>query len=336
MINNTNPVIESVFKLPGTIRVRAYGAGPYIKSALLLRGNIFANYDNGQGITKSLHHHRGLRPMNNAVWPISLVQAHDITFIAGNVIDHEREITEQQQYSRYSIDEAISRLLSDVPDDAEITIDISEVDIPFFPNLEPFIGLTCGVVHTLYAIFIPIIAAFWYVYENEWRLITYMVVSLLSSYVLSYMAWAPFSYLRKVGNVFSEKKHIRYAISTLLVFPIIASAFLQLDILNGITKDSPHKWGFLLLSTWMATVPLVNFKIHYRNFKEGRHALHIFQGFLILCMLLTGYGIISGYLQSYIQVLCAHGLIAMIANYFAQSSLSMQFFGRAAGWIKDE
>ncbi len=333
MFKKPSPVIESAIKLPGRLQVRAWGAGPYIKSTLLIRGSVSVSYENTEGVTKSLIHYRALRPSHNAIWPLSLVQAHEVSFIIEHKTDNIRKIVEQRYYKRYLIDKAISHLLSGIPDDAEIIIDISDVETPFFPNFEPFVGLICGIVSTLFAVLAPIVVAGYNIYTNQWALIAYMVLALISGYILSYLSWAPFEFFKQ--KLFSNKTSTRYVTNALLVLPLLASTYLHTSTLYEVGIDSPHKISLVLVSAWVASIPLVKFKMHYENFTEGKHALNAFHGLLLAAMVLTSYGIIGGHLNSYFEVLSIHALVIVISNYFGQSALNMQYFGREAGWIKD-
>lgn len=332
MFNETSPIIQSVFTFPGRFRVRAQGAGPYIKSTLMIKGNVEISCENGEGVTKFLIHNPAFRSTFKLIYPLSLLQAHEVCFFKSNLnqIDGEVKITERVLYKRHSVDNAISHFLSNLPDETEITINVSNIETSFSDLI---VGLVCSTVTTVFTIVAPIVVIGINLYKNNLELIGYFALGLLCGYTLSYLSWILFAFFKK--NLFSLSTYKRYIVKVLLSFPIFASSYLQIQLLNRAEIDSTHLISLQIVSTWVASVPLREFNSHLGNLTEGKPALFQFQGFLLLGMLLTGYGIIIGQVTGFFEVLCIHTLVLIIANHFATSSLATQFSARQSGLIRD-
>ena len=119
-----NPVIFENPKF-GLLKVRAWGAAPYIKRALLQRADIHVSFEGPTPKPRTLSHgaeHRPASPLA-AIWPLSILAAHDVVYLEYKDEAKDR-ITTVQKYPKGQIMTAVGRFLEGLPEDSEISINV--------------------------------------------------------------------------------------------------------------------------------------------------------------------------------------------------------------------
>jgi hypothetical protein len=109
----------------GLLKVRAWGAAPYIRSALLQRADIHVSFEGPVPAPRTLSHgaeHRPASPLT-AIWPLSILAAHDVVYLEYR--DAAKDyVTTVQKYPKGQIMLAVGRFLEGLPDDSEISINV--------------------------------------------------------------------------------------------------------------------------------------------------------------------------------------------------------------------
>lgn len=111
------------------LKVRAWGAIPYIEKALLNRADVIVMCEDRIDKPRSLSHGAENRSDSALahIWPFSLLAAHDVVYHEYKDATKEYVAT-VQKYRKGEIPVAIDKFLEGLPDDAEITINVFRED----------------------------------------------------------------------------------------------------------------------------------------------------------------------------------------------------------------
>ena len=127
-----DPVISDsskYMKSPGfsLLKVRVWGASPYIKNALLKRADVIVLCEDKAIKPRSLSHgpeHRSDSPLA-AIWPFSVLAAHDVVY--REYRDAAKDyVSSVQKYRKGEIMIAVDRFLEGLPEEAEVSINVCQ------------------------------------------------------------------------------------------------------------------------------------------------------------------------------------------------------------------
>lgn len=114
-----NPVISQLGA--SFTKVYAWGAGSFIRHALMLDGEIGIIHKCNNGDTRMLIHGAFLRASTSLPWPLSLAQPHDIEFTVSNF---SGLVLTSKRFTRAQIEDAIHIFLSGLNRDDEVMITV--------------------------------------------------------------------------------------------------------------------------------------------------------------------------------------------------------------------
>jgi hypothetical protein len=294
-------------------QVKAWGAAPYIRQALKKRASVSVFCSDKAGNDRMMMHHAGFRPSVRLLWPLSLLESHDVSVSVYEGSSTDRSIAKQQLFKRWQINSAIASFLEGVDHDSIIAIRVDDQEAPVAPIFSALLSLIFSLFAMLATNLTPFVALGWFVLTGNWPAVGIICTAGALIVALTNVAWLPFSvYIhRTVPN------RVTLIISSLsYCVPLILTAVAQTMFIEKFMAATPgtgSTWT-LILSSMLGVFPLVYAGKHYSD-----QVIFVYRGGLLAGMLATAYLFINGSISAGSGVFLAHALTLILAKGLAET-----------------
>ena len=300
MEKTDNPLVNHFMDM----KVYAWGAYPYIKYALLKRAEVAIHYETEDGRNWMLSHGRMLRPAANIPWPLSLIEAHSITYSEYKIEGIGKfKYSENALYSRSQIDVGVARLLSRIPEDAVITIRVDEQEASGSKLLAPMIGLYTTIAYFINSVS-PYFVAIWFLTSGAWSTLGFLAVSVAAALIGTGLVWAPY---RQVITTSPFRLMMRRC---LIVVPLGFSALVQFVFMQN-AGDFMAGQRPALMAAFCAFIAALPLNYFARVFKQNLPTMGAYHGTLWTVLISTL--VMFGSDNSYFEILAIHALGVLLA-----------------------
>lgn len=294
-------------------QVKAWGAAPYIRQSLKKRASVSVFCSDKEGNDRMMLHHVGFRPMVRLLWPLSLLEAHDVSVSVYEGLSIDRSIAKQQLFNRWQTNSAIAAFLEGVDPDAIVTIRVDDHEPPVAPIFSALLSLIFSLFAMLATNLTPFIAMGWFVITGNWPALGVICTAGALIIALTNVVWLPFSaYIhRTVPN------SATWIISSLAYCgPLILTAVAQPMFIEKFMAASPGTglaWT-LILASMLGVFPWVYAGKHYSD-----QVIFVYRGGLLAGMLASAYLFINGSISSGFGVFLAHVVTVILAKGLAET-----------------
>lgn len=294
-------------------QVKAWGAAPYIRQALKKRASVSVFCSDKEGNDRMMLHHVGFRPMVRLLWPLSLLEAHDVAVSIYEGSSTDRSIAKQQLFNRWQANSAIATVLEGVDPDAIVTIRVDDHEPPVAPLFSALLSLIFSLFAMLATNLTPFIALGWFVITGNWPALGIICTAGALIIALTSVVWLPFSaYINK-----TIPNRTTWIISSLAYCgPLILTAVAQPMFIEKFREATPGTglaWT-LILASMLGLFPWVYAGKYYSD-----QVIFVYRGGLLAGMLATAYLFINGSIPAGFGVFLAHALTVFLAKGLAET-----------------
>ena len=294
-------------------QVKAWGAAPYIRQALKKRASVSVFCSDKEGNDRMMLHHVGFRPMVRLLWPLSLLEAHDVAVSIYEGSSTDNSSSKQALFNRWQANSAIATFLEGVDPDAIVAIRVDDHEPPVAPLFSALLSLIFSLFAMLATNLTPFIALGWFVITGNWPALGIICTAGALIIALTSVAWLPFSaYInRTIPN------RATWIISSLAYCgPLILTAVAQPMFIEKFREATPGTglaWT-LILASMLGLFPWVYAGKYYSD-----QVIFVYRGGLLAGMLATAYLFINGSIPAGFGVFLAHALTVFLAKGLAET-----------------
>ena len=294
-------------------QVRAWGAAPYIKQALKKRACISVSCTDRDGHERMMLHHVGFRPMVRLIWPLSLLEAHDVSVSIFEGSNADSSQSKQALFNRWQANSAIATFLEGVDPDAIVAIRVDDHEPPVAPLFSALLSLIFTLFAMLATNLTPFIALGWFVITGNWPALGIICTAAALMVALTSVAWLPFSaYIhRTVPNkatwIISSLAYCAPLGLTGVAQPMFIEKFMATTPGTGLT------WT-LILASMLGVFPWAYAGKYYSD-----QVIFVYRGGLLAGMAASAYLFINGSISSGPGILLAHALTVILAKGLAET-----------------
>ena len=311
---NEDPVVN-----PGPIsvltgrQVKAWGVAPYIKQALKKRASVSVFCSDKEGNDRMMLHHVGFRPRVRVLWPLSLLEAHDVSVSIYEGSSTDSSSSKQALFNRWQTNSAIAAFLEGVDEDAVVTIRVDDHEPPVAPLFSALLSLIFSLFAMLATNLTPFIALGWFVISGNWPALGIICTAGALIFALTNVVWLPFSaYInRTVPNrgtwIISSLANCGPLILTAVAQPMFIEKFREA------TPGTGMAWT-LILASMLGLFPWVYAGKYYSD-----QVIFVYRGGLLAGMLASAYLFISGSISAGFGVFLAHVVTVILAKGLAET-----------------
>ena len=294
-------------------QVKAWGAAPYIRQALKKRASVSVFCSDKEGNDRMMLHHVGFRPMVRLLWPLSLLEAHDVAVSIYEGSSTDNPSAKQALFNRWQANSAIATFLEGVDPDAIVAIRVDDHEPPVAPLFSALLSLIFSLFAMLATNLTPFIALGWFVITGNWPALGIICTAGALIIALTSVVWLPFSaYInRTIPN------RATWIISCLAYCgPLILTAVAQPMFIEKFREATPGTglaWT-LILASMLGLFPWVYAGKYYSD-----QVIFVYRGGLLAGMLATAYLFINGSIPAGFGVFLAHALTVFLAKGLAET-----------------
>jgi hypothetical protein len=294
-------------------QVKAWGAAPYIKHALKKRAAISVFCTDRDGNDRMMLHHVGFRPMVRLLWPLSLLEAHDVSVSVFEGASTDSSHSKQALFRRWQANSAIATFLEGVDPDAIVAIRVDDHEPPVAPLFSVLLSLVFSTFALLATNFTPFVALGWFAITSNWSAVGVICTAAGLVGALTCVVWVPFSAFinRTVPN------RATWIISSLAYCgPLTLTALAQPMFIEKFREATPGTglaWT-LILASMLGLFPWVYAGKYYSD-----QVIFVYRGGLLAGMLASAYLFINGSISSGSGVFLAHALTVVLANGLSET-----------------
>ena len=258
-------------------------------------------------------HHVGFRPMVRLLWPLLLLEAHDVSVSVYEGLSTDKSIAKQQLFNRWQTNSAIAAFLEGVDPDAIVTIRVDDHEPPVAPIFSALLSLIFSLFAMLATNLTPFIAMGWFVITGNWPALGVICTAGALIIALTNVVWLPFSaYIhRTVPNsatwIISSLAYCGPLILTAVAQPIFIEKFMAASPGTGLS------WT-LILASMLGVFPWVYAAKYYSD-----QVIFVYRGGLLAGMLATAYLFINGSISAGFGVFLAHIVTVILAKGLADT-----------------
>jgi hypothetical protein len=297
----------------GGRQVKAWGAAPYIRQALKKRASISVFCTDKDGNDRMLLHHVGLRPEVRLLWPLSLLEAHDVAVNISEGPSTADSLSRQTTYNRWQTNSAIATFLEGVDSDAIIVIRVDDQELPVAPLFSALLSLIFSLFALVATNLTPFIALGWFAITGNWPAAGVICTATGLIMALTCVAWLPFSaYIhRTIPN------RATWLLSALAyILPLSLTAIAQpmfIEKFMAATPGTGLAWT-LILASMLGVFPWVYAVKHYSD-----QVIFVYRGGLFAGMFTSAYLISNGDIAPGVETFMAHALAVCLAMGLAET-----------------
>ena len=294
-------------------QVRAWGSAPYIRQALKKRASISVFCTDKDGNDRMLLHHVGFRPAVRLLWPLSLLEAHDVSVNISEGASTTDSLSRQATYKRWQTNSAIATFLDGVDSDAILVIRVDDQELPVAPLFSALLSLIFSTFALLATNLTPFVALGWFAITSNWSAVGVICTAAGLISALTCIVWLPFSafFHRTIPN------RATWPLSALAYFlPLTLTAIAQpmfIEKFMAATPGAGLAWT-LILSSMLGVFPWVYAVKHYSD-----QVIFVYRGGLFAGMFTSAYLISNGTIAPGVETFMAHALAVCLAIGLAET-----------------
>lgn len=294
-------------------QVKAWGSAPYIKQALKKRASVSISCTDKDGNDRTLLHHAGLRPIARLLWPLSLLEARDVSFYVSEGTSTDASTIRSALFSRWQTNRAIATFLDGVNPDAIVTIRIYDLEPPVAPLFGALLSLIFSLVALVATNLTPFIALGWFAITGNWQAAGVICTAAGLIMALTCVAWLPFSaYIHRTAPnratwLLSALAYCAPLILTTVTQPIFIEKFTEA------TVGTAQAWT-LVLAGMLGVFPWV-----YAVKFHSNQVIFIYRGGLFAGMFASAYLISKGLVATGVETFLLQAMVVCLAKGLAET-----------------
>lgn len=295
-------------------QVKAWGAAPYIRQALKKRASVSVFCSDKAGNDRMIMHHAGFRPWIRLLWPLSLLEAHDVSVSIYEGSSTADSRSKQAVFNRWQTNSAIATFLEGVDPDTIVAIRVDDHEPPVAPLFSTLLSLIFSLFAMLATSHLtPFIALGWFLITGNWPALGIICTAGALIVALTSVVWIPFStYIhRSIPNratwIISSLAYCGPLTLTAVAQPLFIEKFMAATPRTGLA------WT-LILASMLGAFPWVYAGKHYSD-----QVIFVYRGGLLAGMIASAYLFINGSISSGFGVFLAHALTVWLAKGLAET-----------------